>query len=80
MARKRKTIKECSRTDSAFEAGNEITAENLHGYLPSATSVFTPAVSQEGGHSYASERELLFNMIFRMRNEIDSLRSTVESA
>ncbi|WP_290044325.1 helix-turn-helix domain-containing protein, partial [uncultured Muribaculum sp.] len=38
-----------------------------------------PAVSQEGGHSYASERELLFNMIFRMRNEIDSLRSTVES-
>ncbi len=62
-----------------FEAGNEITAENLHGYLPSATSVFTPAVSQEGGHSYASERELLFNMIFRMRNEIDSLRSTVES-
>ncbi|WP_305379166.1 sigma-54-dependent Fis family transcriptional regulator [uncultured Muribaculum sp.] len=55
-----------------FEAGNEITAENLHGYLPSATSVFTPTVSQEGGHSYASERELLFNMIFRMRNEIDS--------
>ena len=36
-------------------------------------------VGADSSHSYASERELLFNMIFRMRNEIDSLRRIVDS-
>jgi len=36
-------------------------------------------VSVDGSHSYAAERELLFNMLFRMRNEIDTLRATIET-
>ncbi len=62
-----------------FEAGNTVTSDMLHTYLPQASGVFTPAVSPDGAHSYASERELLFNMLFRMRNEIDTLRATIET-
>lgn len=62
-----------------FEAGNTIDTEMLRGYLPEAVSTFAPAVSVDGSHSYAAERELLFNMLFRMRNEIDTLRATIET-
>lgn len=62
-----------------FEAGNTIDPEILRGYLPEATASFTPVVSADGSHSYSSERELLFNMLFRMRNEIDTLRATIET-
>lgn len=63
-----------------FEAGLDIDASTLKPYIPANGMSFTPAtMSAEGSsHSYASERELLFNMIFRMRNEIDTLRATIE--
>ncbi len=62
-----------------FEAGNEVTADMLKGYIPEGATVFTPVLPVDGAHSYGAERELLFNMIFRMRNEIDSLRATIET-
>ena len=61
-----------------FEAGQEISAQKIRSYLPDAASTFMPSTIDHS-HSYSSERELLFNMIFRMRNEIDSLRHMVES-
>lgn len=64
---------------SLFEAGKSITPAILNSYLPAAASVFSPVVAPGASHSYASERELLFNMIFRMRNEIDTLRVTIEN-
>ncbi|MCM1021714.1 MAG: sigma-54 dependent transcriptional regulator [Muribaculum sp.] len=63
-----------------FEAGNEISSRALRSYLPDATTTFMPStVDKNGSHSYDSERELLFNMIFRMRNEIDQLRRTIDN-
>ncbi len=63
-----------------FEAGQEISAQKIRSYLPDAASTFMPStIDNDNSHSYSSERELLFNMIFRMRNEIDSLRHMVES-
>ena len=63
-----------------FEAGQEISAQKIRSYLPDAASTFMPStIDHDNSHSYSSERELLFNMIFRMRNEIDSLRHMVES-
>ncbi|WP_302983275.1 sigma-54-dependent Fis family transcriptional regulator [uncultured Muribaculum sp.] len=63
-----------------FEAGQEISAQKIRSYLPDAASTFMPStIDHDNSHSYSSERELLFNMIFRMRNEIDSLRRMVES-
>lgn len=68
---------------SIFEAGNEITEETLRGYLPENTCIYTPAVTGNGNsdssaHSYMQERELLFNLIFRMQHEIDELREQIE--
>lgn len=63
-----------------FEAGQEISAQKIRSYLPDAASTFMPStIDHDNSHSYSWERELLFNMIFRMRNEIDSLRHMVES-
>ncbi len=64
---------------SLFEAGDEITRERLQKYLPAAT--FSPVVAAAAApndpseRSYAREREVLFNMIFRLREEVDSLRA-----
>ncbi len=51
----------------------------LSEYLPASASVFSPTVSGSSRHDYGNEREVLFNMIFRMREEIDSLRGVVDS-
>lgn len=58
-----------------FQAGSEATSDDIQRYLPSDTTGFAPAVSVAHEHSYAQEREILFNMIFRMQREIDALRS-----
>lgn len=61
-----------------YEAGSEINAEYLETQIPQNATVYAPTVSGERVHSYASEREILFNMIFRMQREIDTLREKLE--
>lgn len=61
-----------------FDAGREVTAEELAGYLPAVASPFTPAVASTAS-AYEREREMLFNMIFRLQREIDELREQVRS-
>lgn len=62
---------------SLFDAGNNIGIAQLENYLPSASTIYTPTVTSAkgSGHIYDNERELLFNMIFRLQGELDSLRS-----
>lgn len=61
-----------------FNAGETITADILGSFLPPSATVYTPAVAAtHAAHDYARERELLFSMIFRMQNEIDSLRNEI---
>ncbi len=62
-----------------FDAGNTIDSHSLSQYLPAGAGIYTPTVSDAGTHSYAAEREVLFNMIFRMREEIDTLRTTISN-
>lgn len=64
---------------SLFEAGNEITESSIEQYIPHNATIYTPTVASDATHAYAKERELLFNMIFRMQHEIDALRGTVEA-
>lgn len=61
-----------------FEAGGEVSREVMEGYLPANATVYSPAVIGDRSHSYEREREMLFNMIFRMQHEIEELRSHVE--
>lgn len=62
---------------SLFHAGAKVDAETLRPYLPDAGMNYTPALSHSA-HPYEQERELLFNMIFRLQSEIDRLRSKIE--
>lgn len=62
-----------------FESGEEITPEILRRYLPEVTTAFAPArVSHGGAGTYEQEREMLFNLIFRLRAEIDVLRAEIK--
>lgn len=64
---------------SLFLAGSKIDSEDLAPYLP-ASAGFTTAVASRNIHDYEQERELLFNMIFRMQSEIDRLHRRLDSA
>ncbi|MDE7388011.1 MAG: sigma-54 dependent transcriptional regulator [Muribaculaceae bacterium] len=69
---------------SLFDAGDRVSADALAPYLPSTS--YTPVVASEadrggsgsGSRSYEREREVLFNMIFQLRSEVDALRSELD--
>lgn len=64
-----------------FHAGGEIGAHELEPYLPQNAMIYSPvpASSGAGAHSYDHERELLFNMLFRMQREIDELQNRLDA-
>ncbi len=64
---------------SLFDAGHEVNSEIVQSYIPANATFYTPAVTSEPSHSYAKERELLFNMIFRMQHEIETLNKKLDS-
>ena len=63
-----------------FLSGQTVSADDLKPYLPAHCTEYSPALADAAGgrgpgfHSYDSEREVLFNMIFRLQGEIDALR------
>lgn len=61
-----------------FDAGQDVTAADVELYLPAGGSVYTPVLASSSSHTYDREREAIFNMIFRMQKEIDSLRAEIE--
>lgn len=62
-----------------FEAGSQVTADDIEPYIPQNATVYTPAVTGQTSsrHSYDDEREILFNMIFRLQREIETLKAIV---
>lgn len=62
-----------------FEAGRTITAEDLVPYLPESMTSYVPTLSQGAGSgAYDREREMLFNMIFKLQREIEALKEQME--
>lgn len=61
-----------------FEAGREIEGTTVSEFLPEATATFTPAIAS-AVNPYEREREMLFNMIFRLQREIDELRDELHA-
>jgi len=64
-----------------FQAGNEVNADMLAPYLPDIVDTLAP-VATSGATStsaYERERDMLFNLIFRLQREIDDLRNTIAS-
>ena len=65
---------------SLFLAGSKVNSDELMPYIPDVGLGYTPTVSSHSTHSYDQERELLFNMIFRMQAEIDRLHQRLDNA
>ncbi|WP_290146931.1 sigma-54 interaction domain-containing protein [Paramuribaculum intestinale] len=61
-----------------FDAGREVTADDIEQYLPAGGPVYTPVLASASSHTYDREREAIFNMIFRIQKEIDALRAEIE--
>lgn len=73
-------LKNVAEQISALETSREITAKVLRKYLePVSTSA--PTMSFAGGSSqeYASERELLYKILFDMRSDINELKRMLSS-
>jgi len=63
-----------------FEAGREISAADLMPYLPESVTSYVPTLSNSSASAtYDREREMLFNMIFKLQREIDSLKKEIDS-
>lgn len=63
-----------------FEAGKVVTDGELRPYLPESAVSYVPAVASQAAASsgaYEREREMLFNMIFKLQREIDSLKDEI---
>jgi len=65
-----------------FEGGTEVGEETLMEYLPDNPTVYAPACTRNQEHSdssgsglYNSEREVIFNMIYRLQQDIAELRA-----
>lgn len=65
---------------SLFDAGNEVDSVVLEPYIPQAAMSYAPAVTGDAGHDYASERDALFSMIFRLQKQIEMLNARLEAA
>ncbi len=66
---------------SLFEAGHgPVTAATLAGYMPSGSSTTAPALAAGTRvHNYQEEREILFNMIFRLQRRLDDVTSELNT-
>ncbi|MCI8998600.1 MAG: sigma-54-dependent Fis family transcriptional regulator [Muribaculaceae bacterium] len=63
-----------------FDAGNSVDATLLESYIPQAAMSYAPAVAGgEQSHSYASERDALFGMIFRLQKQIEILNARLDA-
>ena len=63
---------------SLFDAGREITAADIEQYIPRNATMYSPVHVERERHDYSSERELLFNMVFGLRQEIERLRNEID--
>ncbi len=64
-----------------FEAGGEISGDVAQSYLPKIMESYDAAASTSPAirsHTYEHEREMLFNLIFSLRSEIDTLKSKID--
>ncbi len=63
---------------SLFDAGREITKADIEQYIPRNATMYSPVHVEHDRHDYSSERELLFNMVFGLRQEIERLRNEID--
>ena len=64
---------------SVLESNRTVSAEVLARYLPSEGSSRLPVRTGEAGADYMSDRDIIFKILYQLRQDIDSLSERVES-
>jgi len=73
-------LKSLTEQISVLERERTITSQILNNYLPKEDLHALPVLSDEGkGYDYSSDREIIFKILFQLRNEVDKLKSTLEA-
>lgn len=73
-------LKNIAEQISVVEQTRNLTADIIHRYLPLSYDTRLPAVIEkegEGKNTYASEREILFKLLFDMKNDMNELKKLV---
>lgn len=71
-------LKNIAEQISVIETNRDITGEALRKYLPDYTSVKLPAIyNPEEQKAFASEREILYKVLFDMKNDMNDLKKLV---
>jgi transcriptional regulator with PAS, ATPase and Fis domain len=71
-------LKNIAEQISVIETNRDIFGETLRKYLPDFTSTKLPAIySPEDQKSFASEREILYKILFDMKNDMNDLKKLV---
>ncbi|HEX3008297.1 MAG TPA: sigma-54 dependent transcriptional regulator, partial [Bacteroidales bacterium] len=71
-------LKNITEQISVIEHNRDVTRETLQRYLPDYASVKLPAIiSHEDQKSFASEREILYKILFDMKNDMNDLKKLV---
>lgn len=60
-----------------FESGTTVDSEAVGRYMPANATVYSPTLSESRSRSYDSEREMIFNMIFRLQGQIEELKNRI---
>ncbi len=73
-------LKNVTEQIAVIEKNREITAETLRKYLPENEMGHMPVLlgkAQQGGKSFASEREILYEVLFDMKKDMNDLKKLV---
>jgi len=71
-------LKNVTEQISVIEKNREISAETLRRYMPDYQSVKLPAIIQrENQKPFSSEREILYKILFDMKNDMNDLKKLV---
>jgi len=71
-------LKNITEQISIIEKEREITAQTLRDYLPDYGAIKLPAIiRKDDNKSFASERELLYKILFDMKNDMNDLKKLV---
>jgi transcriptional regulator with PAS, ATPase and Fis domain len=73
-------LKNIAEQISVIETNRNILAETLKKYIPDFSSVKLPALyNQEEQKTFASEREILYKILFDMKNDMNDLKKLVHT-
>lgn len=72
-------LKSVAEQISVLEHNRLISAEVLATYLPTDKSEKLPVKSSEAGADYLSDRDIIFKILFQLRQEVDMLKERLEN-